>query len=159
MEFNRKYEEGFALIAALLAIMILTGVGLLVFAMSTQDIRISGRLVGEKKAVSAAEAGATSLSMTFDPSNLASNAVSNVPVDSTNDPASQYSIGIPTPPAPGTVGTALLPMTGYSQSGGQQWAQARYNAPITGSNTTYRSSVQVNLGLGYGPVAMTTTYR
>jgi len=156
MRFNWKYEEGFALIAALLAITILTAVGLLVFAMSTQDIRISGRLVGEKKAVSAAEAAATRLSTIFDPSNLAAAAVSNVPADSTNDPATQYSIGIPTRPASGV---ALLPMTGYSQSGGQQWGQARYNAPITGSNTRYMSSVQVNLGIGYGPVAMTTTYR
>jgi len=156
MRFKEKDEEGFALIAALLAITILTAVGLLVFAMSTQDIRISGRLVGEKKAVSAAEAAATRLSTIFDPSNLAGAAVSNVPVDSTDDPATQYSIGIPTRPASGV---ALLPMTGYSQSGGQQWGQARYNAPITGSNTRYMSSVQVNLGIGYGPVAMTTTYR
>jgi Tfp pilus assembly protein PilX len=156
MRFSWKEEEGFALIAAMMAILILTGVGILVFMISTQDIRISGRLVGEKKAVSAAEAGAHSLSTTFDPFNLASNAVANVRVDSTNDPGTQYSIGTPTRP---TSGTALLPMTGYSQSGGQQWGQARYNAPITGSNTTYRSNVQVNLGLGYGPVEMTTTYR
>ena len=156
MRFSWKEEEGFALIAAMMAILILTGVGILVFMISTQDIRISGRLVGEKKAVSAAEAGAHSLSTTFYPFNLASNAVANVPVDTTNDPSSQYSIGIPTRH---TSGTALLPMTGYSQSGGQQWGQARYNAPITGSNTTYRSNVQVNLGLGYGPVEMTTTYR
>ena len=156
MRFRWKYEAGFALIAAMMAILILTGVGILVFMISTQDIRISGRLVGEKKAVSAAEAGAHSLSTTFNPFNLASNAVANVPVDSTNDPSSQYSIGTPARPASGT---ALLPMTGYSQSGGQQWGQARYNAPITGSNTTYRSNVQVNLGIGYGPVEMTTTYR
>ncbi len=138
----------------MMAILILTAVGLLVFVISTQDIRISGRLVGEKKAVSAAEAGAHSLSTTFNPFNLASNAVANVPVDLNSD--TQYSIGTPTRP---TSGTALLPMTGYSQSGGQQWGQARYSAPITGSNTTYRSNVQVNLGLGYGPVEMTTTYR
>ena len=154
MRFSWKYEEGFALIAAMMAILILTGVGILVFMISTQDIRISGRLVGEKKAVSAAEAGAHSLSTTFNPFNLASNAVPNVPVALNSD--TQYSIGIPTRP---TSGTALLPMTGYSQSGGQQWGQARYNAPITGSNTTYRSNIQVNLGLGYGPVEMTTTYR
>jgi Tfp pilus assembly protein PilX len=156
MRFSWKDEAGFALIAAMMAILILTGVGILVFMISTQDIRISGRLVGEKKAVSAAEAGAHSLSTTFNPSNLASNAVANVPVDSANDPGSQYSIGTPARPASGT---ALLPMTGYSQSGGQQWGQARYNAPITGANTTYRSNVQVNLGIGYGPVEMTTTYR
>ena len=156
MRFNRKNEEGFALIAAVLALLILSVVGLLVFSMSTQDIRISGKLVGEKKAVSAAEAGAQWLTTTFDPSNLAAAALSNVPVDLTNDPGTQYSIGIPTRPAGGA---ALLPIAGYAQSGGQQWGQARYNAPITGSNTRYGSSVQVNLGIGYGPVEMTTTYR
>jgi len=156
MRINKKNEEGFVLIAAVLSIMILTVVGLLVFAMSTQDIRISGRLVGEKKAVSAAEAGAQWLTTTFNPSNLAAAAVSNVPVDLTNDPATQYSIAVPTLPAGGT---AILPMAGYAQGGGQQWGQARYNAPITGSNTRYGSSVQVNLGIGYGPVEMTTTYR
>jgi hypothetical protein len=156
MRFSWKYEEGFALIAAILSILILTAGGLLVFTVSTSDIRISGRLVGGKKAVSAAEVGAQALSMIFDPSNLAAAAVSNVPVDLTNDPASQYSIGTPTRP---TTGPALLPMAGYSQSGGQEWGQARFNALITGANTRYMSKVQVNLGVGYGPVEMSTTYR
>ena len=156
MRFNRKNGEGFVLIAAVLAVLILSVVGLLVFAMSTQDIRISGKLVGEKKAVSAAEAGAQWLTTAFDPSNLAAVALSNVPVDLTNDPGTQYSIGIPTRPVGGT---ALLPIAGYAQSGGQQWGQARYSAPITGSNTRYGSKFQVNLGIGYGPVEMTTTYR
>jgi hypothetical protein len=156
MRFSWKNEGGFALIAALLSILILTASGILVFTSSTHDIRVSGRLVGGKKAVSAAEVGAQSLSMTFDPSNLAAAAVSNIPVDLTNDSASQYSIGTPTRP---TTGPALLPMTGYSQSGGQQWGQARFNAPITGANTRYMSKVRVNLGVGYGPVEMTTTYR
>ena len=156
MRFRWKYEEGFALIAAILSILILTAGGLLVFTVSTSDIRISGRLVGGKKAVSAAEVGAQALSMIFDPSNLVAAAVSNVPVDLTNDPASQYSIGTPTRP---TTGPALLPMTGYSQSGGQEWGQARFNALITGANTRYMSKVQVNLGVGYGPVEMSTTYR
>ena len=156
MRFSWKYEEGFALIAAILSILILTAGGLLVFTVSTHDIRISGRLVGGKKAVSAAEVGAQALSIAFDPSNLAAAVVSNVPVDLTNDPASQYSIGTPTRP---TAGPALLPMAGYSQSGGQEWGQARFSAPITGANTRYLSKVQVNLGVGFGPVEMTTTYR
>ena len=156
MRFRWKYEEGFALIAALLSILILTAGGLLVFTVSTKDIRISGRLVGGKKAVSAAEVGAQALSVTFDPLNLVAAAVSNVPVDLTNDPATQYSIGTPSRP---TTGPALLPMAGYSESGGQEWGQARFSALITGANTRNMSNVQVNLGVGYGPVDMTTAYR
>jgi len=156
MSFDSKDKEGFALVAAMMAILILTAVGLLAFAVSTQDIRISGRLVGEKKAVSAAETGANFLCQNFDPSNLNASAVSNVPVDLTNDPASQFTIGTPARP---TTGAPIVPMTGYSQSGGQQWGQARFDAPVTGANTRYLSNVQVNLGIGYGPVEMTTTYR
>jgi len=157
MSFDSKDKEGFALVAAMMAILILTAVGLLAFAVSTQDIRISGRLVGEKKAVSAAETGANFLCQNFNPSNLSASATP-VPlqVDQNNDPATLFTIGTPTRP---TTGAPIVPMTGYSQSGGQEWGQARFDAPITGTNTRYLSNVQVNLGVGYGPVEMTTTYR
>ena len=156
MKFDSQDNRGFALVAALMAILVLTAAGLLAFTISTQDIRTSGRLVGEKKALSAAETGANWLCQNFNPSNLTASAVTNVPVDLNNDPASQFTIGTPTRP---TAGASLLPMVGYSQSGGQQWGQARFNAPITGSNTRYMSTTRVNLGVGYGPVEMTTTYR
>ena len=63
-------ESGFALIAALLAIWILTAFGLLVFTVTTQDVRISSRVVGEKKAFYATEAGIHSLTQVFNPLNL-----------------------------------------------------------------------------------------
>ncbi len=153
---SKNQERGFALVAALMAILILTAAGLLAFTVSTQDIRMSGRIVGEKKAISAAEAGAHWLSQTFDPTNLLASARNNVVVDSNNDPGSQFTVAAPARP---TSGAPLLPMTGYSQSGGQQWGQARYNSLITGENTRYASNIQVNLGIGYGPVEMSTTYR
>ncbi len=155
--FMIKYHErGFALVAALMAILILTAAGLLAFTVSTQDIRMSGRIVGEKKAISAAEAGAHWLSQTFDPSDLSPYPRNNVVVDSTIDPGSQFSVAIPARP---TSGAALLPITGYSLSGGQPWGQARYNTRVIGENTRYASNIQVNLGVGYGPVEMSTTYR
>ena len=49
--------EGFALIASLLTVFMLTAMGLLVFTVTTQDARMSSRSVGEKKAFSAAETG------------------------------------------------------------------------------------------------------
>ena len=51
MNSGLKSEKGFAIVAAIMAILVLTAVGVLVFALSTQDIRVSGRLVGEKKAL------------------------------------------------------------------------------------------------------------
>ena len=149
-------KSGFALIATLLALLILTAMGMLVFAISTQDIRISTRAVGEKKALAAAEAGIHRLNQNFDPNNPAASAVSNVKVNPANDPTSLYTIA--TPAAPGR-GPSVVPLAGYSIGGGQQWRLARYVARVTGTNTRYGSNVQIDTSMGYGPVETTTTYR
>lgn len=156
MRFEAQAKNGFALIAALMAIWILTAVGILVFAISTQDIRISGRLVGEKKAFAAVETGIHRLSQTLDPANLPGSAVPDAPVDATNDPASRYTIGTPARP---TSGPSSLPLAGYAIGGGQQWGQERFNARVTGGDTRYNSMVQVDVGVGYGPIEITTLYR
>jgi Tfp pilus assembly protein PilX len=155
MKIKSQKENGFALIAALMAILILTAVGILVFTLSTQDIRISGRLVGEKKAFSAAEAGIHALTLILDPANLSASARSNVGGWS-NDPDSLYAVGTPARP---TSGPSSLPLAGYSIGGGQQWGQERFNARVTGTNTRYNSMVQVDVGVGYGPIEITTLYR
>lgn len=151
-----KSKKGFALVAALMAISILTAIGLLVFALSTQDIRISSRLVGEKKAFSATEAGVHRFMQNFDPANLSASVVNNVQVDATNDAESRYSVGTPSRP---TTGPATLPLAGYAIGGGQQWGQDRYNVRVTGTNTRYSTFVSVDIGAGYGPVEITTAYR
>ena len=46
--FHEHKPNGFALIASILALMILLAVGVLVFSVTNQDIRISSRIVGEK---------------------------------------------------------------------------------------------------------------
>jgi len=156
MENIIKGEKGFALVAALMAIWILTSVGMLVFALSTQDIRISSRLVGEKKAFSATEAGVHRFMQSFDPAILSASVVNNVQVDATNDAESRYSVGMPARP---TSGPATLPLPGYAIGGGQQWGQDRYNVRVTGTNTRYSTFVSVDIGAGYGPVEITTAYR
>lgn len=154
MKIKSQKKNGFALIAALMAIWILTAVGILVFTISTQDIRISGRLVGEKKAFAAVETGVHRLAQLLDPANLA--AIPSTPVDATNDVASFYAVGTPARP---TSGPSSLPLAGYSIGGGQQWGQERFNARVTGTNTRYNSMVQVDVGVGYGPIEITTLYR
>lgn len=156
MNLHDQQRNGFALIAALLAIWILTAVGILVFTVSTQDIRISGRLVGEKKAFAATEAGIHRLTQIMDPSNLSASAMSSVQVDATNDPDTRYTIGTPARP---TTGPSTLPMAGYAIGGGQQWGQERFDARVTGTNTRYNSMVQVDVGVGNGPIEITTLYR
>jgi Tfp pilus assembly protein PilX len=157
-----RSSNGFALIAALLAILILTAVGSLAFVVSTQDVRTSSRLVGEKKAFFAAEGGIPWLLGNFDPrlkpigSADPTLLVSDVQVDPANDPESVYSVT--------TLGLATeepesLPMPGFSMMGIQSWAQERYEATVTGRNTRYASNARIDLSLGHGPVEAMTTYR
>lgn len=142
--------------AAVLVIFILNALGMLVFSLSTQDIRISSRMVGEKKAFSSAEAGIHWMTQNFDPDNLAGIPADNIVVDLSNDPDSYFavtSLGRP------TQGPEILPLPGYSSGGGQQWGQNRYQASVTGANSRYKSRVQMDASLGFGPVELTTTYR
>jgi len=153
---RRQAAKGFALIAALLAIWVLTAVGMLVFSVTTQDMRVSSRTVGERKAFLAAEAGIHRFMQSFDPANLSASAISNAQVDPSNDPDSRYTIGTPAAP---TTGPAIVPLAGYAIGGGQQWGQERYNVDVTGTNTKYNSLVRVQIGAGFGPVEISTAYR
>ena len=149
-------EQGMALVTAILACIILFALAMLVIHVSTGDLRISSKSVGDKKAMSAAETGIHRMMQNFDPANLGSSAVTNQQVDSTNDPNSVYTIGTPATP---TSGPTYLPMSGYSIGGGQSWGQRRYEVIITGRNTAYNTQVQVSTGVGYGPVEISTMSR
>ena len=151
--FGKNSEAGFALIAAIMACLILLALGMLVISLSTQDIRVSMKIVGEKRALVAAETGISSLSQTFNPQNpiLVPTTVARA------DGVSRYTVNYPaTRP---TVGPIMLPLTGYSIGGGQMWGQSRYNIDVTGSNTEYNTKVTIGVGVGYGPVEMSTMSR
>jgi hypothetical protein len=150
---KKNSEAGFALIAAIMACLILLALGMLVISLSTQDIRVSMKIVGEKRALAAADTGINSLSQTFDPQNPIL-----VP-QTTNraDGVSSYRINYPaTRP---TVGPIMLPLTGYSIGGGQSWGQSRYNMDVVGQNAEYNTQVTIGVGVGYGPVEMSTMSR
>jgi hypothetical protein len=146
-------EKGFALVLAVLATMILLSLAILVYLLSTQDSRLSSRLVGEKKALTAVEAGIHALTYSFNP---AGGAIAWTQVDPANDAASRYRISAPTRPA---TGEGWRPLSGYAMSGGQLWGMQLYNMTVTGENTTYSSRVDVDVQVGYGPVEIGTVYR
>jgi hypothetical protein len=123
--------------------------------MTTQDVRVSSRAVGEKRAFYATEAGVHVLTQGFDPLNLAASARADEVVDAA-DTSSRYTIGVPAVP---TKGPGAVPLVGFSEGGGQTWGSTRFVATVTGTNTNYGSTVQVSAGVGYGPVEVTTTYR
>lgn len=167
-------ERGFALIAALLAIWVLTALGTLVFSVTTQDIRVSSRTVGERKAFAAAESGVQWLVQNSTPAILADandnpqkKTAGGVKV-SDSDQNTKYTIT----PHPSnakdgsgnllwvpTAGPAAVPMPGYAMGGGETWGRLRYLAQVNGINTAYNSNVQIDVGVGYGPVDTSTIYR
>jgi Tfp pilus assembly protein PilX len=149
-------EKGFALIAAILACVILFALAMLVIHLSTGDLRVSTKSVGEKKALSAAETGIHRMIQNFDPQNLAASAAVNVQVDAANDPSSVYTIGAPAAP---TSGPVFLPMSGYAIGGGQSWGQRRYVATVQGQNTQYGTQANISTGVGYGPIEISTMSR
>ena len=138
-------ERGFVLVASLLAILILTAVGILVFTVTTQDIRVVAKVIGEKKAFAAAEAGIHRMLRDFDPFELKES--KDVQVDPDVDPYTLFTIYKPTV-------QAVIPMEGYAIGGSQQWGQALYNTTVKGENTRYNSSVTIDVGIGFGPVSM-----
>lgn len=149
-------QRGIALVVALLANVILLAVGVLAIHLSTRDIRASFAVIGDKKAFAACEAGVHALATNFDPGALAAQEQTNVVVNTATDPNSRYTISnVRTP----TSGPAIIPMAGYQISGGQSWGQERFVASVRGENTSYNSQVQVDLGLGFGPIEMSTMSR
>jgi Tfp pilus assembly protein PilX len=103
-------RRGFALITAILAIMILMALGLLALSTTSEDLKISSRVVGEKKALAAAENGIHVLMQNFDPANMAVAQATNVQVDSTADPSSRYTISSVGRPSSGP---EMLALRGY----------------------------------------------
>ena len=155
--FHENSQNGFALIASILALMVLLAVGVLVFSVTNQDIRVSSRIVGEKKAFMSAEAGIHNLMQGFDPTSsttLAASAKTDASVDP-NDAGAKFSISVPAPPSSGPPAVRL---PGYNIAG-QDYGLVRYLATVTGKNTAYNSQVQIDVGVGYGPVNLTTLYR
>ena len=151
-------KTGFALVAALMAIWILTAVGILVFTVSTQDLRVSTRLVGEKKAFAALETGVHVLTRDFKYDDLPASKKENELADTGGDKDSRYTIDAPRIPTPSD-GPATIYYIGFSAAGSESWGRARYLADVRGFNTRYNSIMQVNAGIGYGPIPISPESR
>jgi type II secretory pathway pseudopilin PulG len=151
MHNRSRSASGFALISALLAVSILAAMAVLVFTVTTQDVRISSRMVGEKKAFYGCEAGIHRLTQNLNPANLNDNTLYNVQfiVDPPTDPNTAYVISNPTIP---TSGPPSLPEPGFSFDSGRKFVRITHVTNVAGTNTRYGSSVPITAGTGYGPV-------
>jgi hypothetical protein len=151
----RKSEEGFALVAAVMACLILFALGMLIISISTQDIRISTKIVGDKRALAVAEEGIHRINETFNPQTVLTDTAVG-PVYRSGS-ASSYTINYPAV-LPAT-GPEFIVLRGYQIGGGQTLGLKRYSLGVVGRNDEYNSQVAVSLGIGYGPVDITPSYR
>jgi hypothetical protein len=143
----RNSEGGFVLIAALMAVMILIAVGFFALTTTTQDMRISSKLVAERKAMSAAEAGVHWVTLNFTPTMTTA---SNQPVDAANDPHARFSTTAP-------VINLIMPTiiaTGWDVA----MEYHIYNVSVTGTDDSHNSSVIIDAGFKDGPWPGGTPY-
>jgi hypothetical protein len=147
-------QSGFALIAALLANLILLAVGIIAINMSTGDLRISIKTVGDKLATNAAETGLHWLTINFDAATYPALISTVAQVDAAS--SSEYVINNI---QEATTGPAQIALPGFAMGGGQSWGLARYDARISGRNTAYNTTATIDAGLGFGPVEMGTMSR
>ena len=148
----RGSENGFVLMAAIIGMMILMAVGFLALTVSSDDLKISARIFGERKAFSAAEAGVHDVCLTFEPAMAAMN---NVAIDAANDPNVSYSVTAPVPDP--TIPT--ITAVGSSIEGGKSWSYNIFNSIVTGRYASHGSTVSLDVGLRHGEVPSTPTYQ
>jgi len=142
-KMKKNSEKGFVLIAALMGIMILLAVGYFALTITTGDMKIASRLIGERKAFSAAEAGVHELCRNF---NWQSGVgVSNFYFDVTNDPTVRYSY-----PEPGrNTSMPSVPARGYDLT--KAYTSAVFDTVVTGEDTAYGSKMEIAVGTATAP--------
>lgn len=139
-------EKGFALVLALIACMILVALGALIMTLSTGDIRTSSQILGQKRAMIAAEKGIQRLVQQYNFDNIPAVNQTTFAADLAVDPNSLYTISIPN-------ATGTLHPVGF----GMEWQVSTYDVEVTGWNKQYggtdttpgASKVSIGVGIGH----------
>jgi|GEM_PF-406676 len=140
-------QDGFVLVAAIMALMIFIAVGFYALTVTTGDLRVSGRLVGERKAFSAAEAGVNVISRILNPT-APSAPIIGQKVDPLNDPKAEFD-------ATAFVQDSNIPdmwFPGFSPS----QRSAVFRSTVTGRDTGYGSRVRLSVGIASAPASTGT---
>lgn len=156
-------ENGFALLAAIIASLILLAVGVLAINLSSGDLRASAVTVGDKKALAATESGVHRLVQDFDPTpatwtaahNYTQNCTSTIPsyiwraIVSGIDANTRFAVCKP-------VASNMPPLapSGYNLVTGGAYGILRYDGTVVGQNTSYNSLIKADIGIGFGPVPL-----
>jgi hypothetical protein len=148
----KNSQAGFALVTAIMASLILLALGLLVFSLSTQDIRVSARIVGDKSALIAAEEGIHAIQQTF---NINTVTIAPPVADQPTADGKHKSYSILYPAKFPTAPPECVPdPRGGSDIKAGSLKLKRYDLYVVGKNTAYNPNIQVEIKteIGYGPV-------
>lgn len=149
---KKNSESGFVLIVALMGIMILLAVGYFALTITSVDMKIASRVVGERKAFSAAETGVHELCRNFNPmssvticDSVNNYVACNVQFDPANDPTVRYSY---------TAAIRNSSMPSIARAGfdlTKSYTSALYDTVVTGEDTAYDSKAEIAVGTATDP--------
>lgn len=137
---RQKSEDGFVLIAAIMAVMIIMALGFFILTTTSQDLRISARLVGERKAFSAAESGVHEVCRQLNPTALI--AIPWTQIDNVKDPFIEYRTDLPV--RNGAIPS--IPLPGYDLS--KAYVGAVFDTTVYGRDTSYTPDVETTIEIG-----------
>jgi hypothetical protein len=140
-------EKGFVFIVALMVVIVLVAIGFFALTMVSEDLMISFRMVGERKAFSAAQSGAHAVFASIDllKNPFASNIDKPVPIDPIHDPSVAYRAQIIN-----TGRQTIFP--GYELSS----AATIFEAVVTGTDSHYGSEIKLSIGMAPPPTPADT---
>lgn len=147
--WQRTSQNGVVMLAALMAVLILTVVGFFALTTSGDDIQIAARVISEEQALSAAESGVHATCTSY----LTASNFNGQPALADLPPTS--SIGGDTRVSYGIVGFNKISVRGAIGSniaGGNPWQTSIYFPVITGTYGANRVQIQVGI-LDYVPKA------
>jgi hypothetical protein len=134
-----------------MATLILIAVGLFAMTITTQDVRIAGRIIGERRALSAAESGAHAVLMQLNPVAPVALPVAGIcPAQIQIDPASDPGITYCYPAQPARNPTMpTITMPGFDLS--RAYVGAVFDTTITGQDNNYGTTARIAMGSAYAP--------
>jgi len=149
-----KNEKGFALVAALIACLILLALGMLVINMSTGDLFTTSAVIGNKKSLAAAESGISKIIADVDPDNWTTTEHYTAATDGSGNlcGTDAFNHGL----------YDFIDITGGTDpntefAGGSSalgYGFMRYDSTVVGRNTSHDAEAKVDVGVGFGPVAI-----
>lgn len=139
-------QKGFLLVSALMILLLLVAVSTVVFLVSTKDVRISGRIQGEKSAYTAAEGGVQQLLRCAN-ANLGFFDACNMAMSQQLTASSPYTHYRIESPALTETWVASVPKQVSISGKGTSVVGYPSNKTITGTDTRFNTTVIVDVGV------------